>query len=564
MSPEAHEPRAAGDGGGSVPSGESRPANDVTTRELAPPPAPPRIARYEVRAELGRGGFGRVLRCYDPVLDRDVAVKVLHPEAAGSSLDAEGLLREARAAARLQHPNIVPVHEVGNHEGACFIVMELIDGETLERAASREAVSPRRAAEIVRDLARAADVVHRAGIVHRDIKPGNVLLGPDGRPRLTDFGLARDSRGETLSRAGEWKGTPAYMAPEQLAGDPAKLGPAVDIYALGAVLYRLLAGRPPFLAETPLHLQRAVVSEAPTPPRTLRRAVPLELEAIALRCLKKEPEQRWKSGEALAEALDRFLAGAKVPTDPVPRAPPRSRAASAIAGVLALGAVVAAALAARRTPGGDGSELRVSVVPIVHTAVPRAGAPAYQVGVGRRPAVRAGDGIRFEVTLDRPAHIYLFNVDGSGKMYCLFPTLYEQFYRELAPLPDAALLRNPVRAGRAVIPTPIPGHGPDAWFRFDDTPGPERYFLFAANAPIPELEALATLRAGGDPADARRALERQVELTRGSYQIETGTAPAEIRLDEAPDQVMNGLRIELRGKVAVWDYALDHVRANAP
>ncbi len=268
-----------------------------------------RVGRYVLLDELGRGGMGVVHRAWDVELQRPVAIKMI-----GGRMGAERrarFTREARAAARLRHPGIVAVHDVGEHDGRPFIVMEFIDGETLEDSLERDPPSAERIAGIAREISLALAHAHARGVIHRDVKPHNVLLDDDGRPLVTDFGLARDLEGEGLTSSGQPLGTPAYMAPEQAAGRPGEQGPATDVYAVGVVIYRALTGRTPFTdgVDNPIALATRIIRDDPTPPSELEPDIPDELEAIVLRCLRKRPDERWGSAEELASALEAFLAG---------------------------------------------------------------------------------------------------------------------------------------------------------------------------------------------------------------------------------------------------------------
>jgi hypothetical protein len=273
----------------------------------------PSIPGYRILGELGRGGMGVVYQAWQESLDRPVALKVILAGEHAGPEERRRFQTEAEAAARLQHPNIVQVYEVGEHLRRPFFSMELVEGTSLADQAGGELPTPRAAAALIAALARAVDHAHRRGIVHRDLKPANVLLTPDGTPKITDFGLAkRLDRGDSQTQSGAILGTPAYMAPEQAAGKTKEIGPAADLYALGTLLYEQLAGRPPFRADTPLETLQRVVSEEPAPPRRERPAVPADLEAICLQCLRKEPARRYASARELAEDLERFLQGEPV------------------------------------------------------------------------------------------------------------------------------------------------------------------------------------------------------------------------------------------------------------
>jgi serine/threonine-protein kinase len=276
------------------------------------------VPGYEILGELGRGGMGVVYRARQVRLDRPVALKMV---LAGGHAGAAELARfrtEAESVARLQHPNIVQIHEVGESGGLPFFSLEYCGGGSLDRQLNGTPWPARKAAELVETLARAVHAAHRAGVVHRDLKPANVLLTRDGQPKITDFGLAKRldvEKGQTQS--GSILGTPSYMAPEQAGGKTREIGPAADVYALGAILYELLTGRPPFRAETPLDTVLQVVSEEPAPPRRLNAKVPRDLETICLKCLHKEPGKRYATAEALAEDLRRFQADEPILARPV-------------------------------------------------------------------------------------------------------------------------------------------------------------------------------------------------------------------------------------------------------
>jgi WD40 repeat protein/tRNA A-37 threonylcarbamoyl transferase component Bud32 len=268
----------------------------------------PAIPGYEILGELGRGGMGVVYKARQVKLNRTVAVKMI---LAGPFTGPEDLTRfrtEAEAAARLQHPNIVQVHEVGEQDGRPYVVLEYVDGGGLAARLGGTPLPAREAAELVETLARAMHYAHSRGVVHRDLKPANVLLTADGAPKVSDFGLAKrldQSDGPTLS--GSVVGTPSYMAPEQAAGKSKEIGPAADVYALGAILYELLTGRPPFHAATPLDTLYQVVHQDPVPVRRLNPANHRDLETVCLMCLEKDSARRYPSALALTEDLRRFL-----------------------------------------------------------------------------------------------------------------------------------------------------------------------------------------------------------------------------------------------------------------
>jgi len=264
---------------------------------------------YELLEEIARGGMGVVWKARQSSLNRIVALKMILAGKLASEAEVQRFRREAEAAANLQHPNIVAIHEVGEHEGQHYYSMDYVEGRDLG-ALVRESgpLPPARAAECVKTLAEAVHFAHQRGTLHRDLKPQNVLIDAAGVPRITDFGLAKFiERDESLTQTGAAMGSPSYMPPEQAAGHLDQVGPHSDVYSLGAVLYELLTGRPPFRAETPVATMRQVMDSEPAAPRKLNAALPPDLETICLKCLEKNPARRYHSARALAEELGRFL-----------------------------------------------------------------------------------------------------------------------------------------------------------------------------------------------------------------------------------------------------------------
>ena len=257
--------------------------------------------RYAVGETLGRGGMGEVRAGRDLRLQRDVAIKVLGPDVAARANTRERFEAEARAAARLSHPNIVLVYDSGEHEGVPFLVMERLPGRTLADELAGGPLPPERVRSLGVQVLAALAAAHDAGIVHRDVKPGNVLLTPDGEVKVGDFGIAKSVDGGDLTTTGMLLGTPAYLSPEQLSGEPAT--PASDIYAVGVMLYEALTGAKPYTGPTPLALARAVEAGRPPPIRSLRPDAPPDLVTTIERAMDKDPSRRFAGARAMAAAL---------------------------------------------------------------------------------------------------------------------------------------------------------------------------------------------------------------------------------------------------------------------
>ncbi|MFO0807165.1 MAG: serine/threonine-protein kinase [Gemmataceae bacterium] len=271
--------------------------------------------RYELLGELGRGGMGVVYRARQVALNRQVALKMILAGSMASGEQQRRFESEAKAAARVQHPHVVPVFESGRVNGLPYLVMPFIEGESLASRLRKARLAVDEAVRLVAAIARAVAALHAAGIVHRDLKPSNVLLDPRGEPHVTDFGLAKlVEGGSEETQSGAVLGTPQYMAPEQACGGAKAVGPAADVYALGAILYECLTGRPTIVAETPFDALLAVLEGEPPSPRSLNPKLPRSLERVIVQCLDKEPSRRYPSAAALAAALEAYLKGESVPT----------------------------------------------------------------------------------------------------------------------------------------------------------------------------------------------------------------------------------------------------------
>jgi hypothetical protein len=278
-----------------------------------PPPAGRSFGDYELLAEVGRGGMGVVYRVRQKSLNRVIALKLLLPGSLASAADLARFKTEAEATAGLRHPGIVTVHEVGQCDGCHYYSMDFIDGQSLAQRLAAGPLPGRAAARYVAAVARAMHHAHQHGILHRDLKPSNILIDRADEPHVTDFGLAKRlhaDRGQT--RTGAVLGTPGYMAPEQAGGRIKELGPAADVYGLGAILYECLTGRPPFVAENAVDTIMQVMERDPAPPSLLNAAVERDLETICLKCLEKDPANRYASAEDVAEDLRRYLDGESI------------------------------------------------------------------------------------------------------------------------------------------------------------------------------------------------------------------------------------------------------------
>ena len=263
---------------------------------------------YELLEEIGRGGQGVVYRARQKSLNRTVALKVIGLGHWATEAHLKRFRREAEAAASLEHPSIVPIHEVGERDGSCYFSMKLVEGGQLDEVVRHSPMSTRQAAELIAKVARTVHYAHEHGILHRDIKPGNILLDAKGEPHLTDFGLARLVETEcTVTRTKEVLGTPSYMAPEQAVGEATKLTGATDVYGLGAVLYQLLTGHPPFAGGTTYETVKLLLETEPRQPRLLNPKIDRDLSTICLKCLEKDPQRRYSSALALAEDLEHWI-----------------------------------------------------------------------------------------------------------------------------------------------------------------------------------------------------------------------------------------------------------------
>jgi tRNA A-37 threonylcarbamoyl transferase component Bud32 len=314
-----------------IGNGSGSPASSANDPTLAPratnPSGPPPgtqvryFGDYEILEEIARGGMGVVYKARQVSLDRTVALKMILAGQLASDSAVERFYTEAKAAANLQHPNIVAIHEIGRHEGQHYFSMDYVEGRSLAQLVRDFSLPAAKAASYVKTIAEAIEFAHRQGTLHRDLKPSNILIDSSDQPRVTDFGLAKqiEASAGQLTATGSLMGTPSYMSPEQAGAHGGKVGPASDVYSLGGVLYELVTGRPPFLGETLAATLNQVLNTEPVSPRMLNSRVPRDLETICLKCLEKSADHRYRSAGELADDLGRFLAGEPVHARPAGR-----------------------------------------------------------------------------------------------------------------------------------------------------------------------------------------------------------------------------------------------------
>jgi serine/threonine protein kinase/WD40 repeat protein len=313
---EAGLAREVEDGRGNIKDGNMLPEDRSTL--------PPSFGDYEVMEEIARGGMGVVYKARQISLNRVVAVKMILTGRLAKAADLQRFRAEAEMAARLQHPNIVAIHEVGEFEGQPFFMMDYVEGRSLADLSHNEPLPAKLAAAYLRTIAEAVQYAHSKGVLHRDLKPSNILIDQNDQPRITDFGLAKRLDESALSTphspltvTGQVLGSPNFMPPEQATGDRAAVGTASDVYSLGAILYQLLTGRPPFMAETLTQTLRLATEAEPAAPRLLNPAASPDLETVCLKCLQKDPRRRFSSAQELADELGRFLHGEPIQSRPV-------------------------------------------------------------------------------------------------------------------------------------------------------------------------------------------------------------------------------------------------------
>jgi Tol biopolymer transport system component len=325
------------------------------------------LGHYRIVAELGRGGMAVVYKAWQPSLERFVALKVLPAYFQHEPEFLARFHREAKSAARLNHPNIITIHDTGEIDGVHYIAMEYVEGGSLRDRLAAGPLSLEETANILAQIAAALDFAHRHGLIHRDIKPANILFTDDGRPKVTDFGIARASDGTHLTRTGVLMGTPEYMAPEQAEGRP--VDHRTDLYALGVVLYQMLTGRAPFQGTTPHATLHAVIYEPPPPPRQIAPGLPPAVEAVVLKAIAKQPERRFQRGADMAAALRAALLG-RAPKGQAAAAPRRSPLIWIMAGIAAVLVLLLGGLALLLAGGGGGGTAAVPTATAIAWVTP--------------------------------------------------------------------------------------------------------------------------------------------------------------------------------------------------
>lgn len=396
---------------------------------------------YELLEEIGRGGMGVVYKARQRSLNRIVALKMIIAGELATDTAVQRFYREAQSAACLDHPNIVPIHEIGEHEGKHFFSMAFVEGISLADRAKQEPMTPAQAVDIVRTVAQAVHYAHERGIIHRDLKPANILLDRQGRPRITDFGLAKQiGEDSNLTASGSILGTPSYMSPEQATGDAASIGPATDIYSLGGILFRLLTGKPPFQGKSLTETLVQVLHQAPVPARQLKADVPADLEEICLKCLQKDRKLRYATAGELATALSDWLAknggadrsvaaGEAGPKGAKPRILKFAGIAAAcgllaFAGTMLLRSGENAGSADAAVPVADSKDYLLTAGPARQDFQLKVNMVGSRDENGER-RLKEGEDVKFVLETDRDAYVGVWWIDDKGQIIQLFPNQYD-------------------------------------------------------------------------------------------------------------------------------------------
>ncbi|MCA9124263.1 MAG: serine/threonine protein kinase [Planctomycetaceae bacterium] len=403
------------------------PTQRIDTEAVIDVAAPLTMDDYQLEQQLGRGGMGTVYRARQKSLDRPVAIKFLNPDKCRTLHTAvPRFLREGRAIARLKHPHIVGVHGIGRtNEGGYFLVMELVDGQDLRQFA-KQGLAVRESVELLVTVAEAIAHAHARGLIHRDLKPANILIDADGRPLVTDFGLARletDDESDALTQTNDVLGTPSYMAPEQADSRFGEVGPWTDIYGLGAMLYTLLAGRPPVSGNEPIRILSQVISDDPIPSLSAARPdVPARLAEMCDRCLRKVPAERISSAEELVRELRDWLKGSQATAPPATTTKfalgskrLRQGAALAIAGLIVATLLVISNPFRQSEVGSPQSAASIPETVTWSIEAFRDGDVRDRISLLEDPGpLFTGDSIRIRVSFSDPTWAYLFWID-SGR-----------------------------------------------------------------------------------------------------------------------------------------------------
>jgi hypothetical protein len=496
-----------------------RPEDSIPTTRVGPLEAAerPRIGRYQILQEIGAGGMGSVYKGFDPDLQRLVAIKVPRFEgrAEESGEARRRFLQEARAAARVRHPHVCPIYDVGEHEGRPYVVMALVEGQSLARRLQRQGhyESCAEAVMLVRQVAEALQAVHDHGIIHRDLKPGNILLDSDGRPLLTDFGLARLTDTEHLTPTGALMGTPAYMAPEQIDSSRGAVGAPSDLYSLGVVLYHMLTGRLPHEG-TIYEILHKKTNAQPPPPSHFRPDLVPELDAMVMKALAVRPEDRHGSVTAFAQtlaAMSGTLSGARSSEwraspqakEPAPTPPASATARMGPERVPGRARrkwwpwLAAAALCVGLLGAGAAYFLTRSAPPLKGWLDVRVWEPGQKRRYDRRLnqegalPLKPGDLVRIEAELNRPAYVYILMIDTTGHVDPIYPWK-----------PGDWTVRRPdeVPITRLSLPEEDPTGG---WEVSAGPPGMETLVLLGRDTPLPRDVDLKALLAGLPPQKAQ-------------------------------------------------------------
>jgi serine/threonine protein kinase len=506
---------------------------------------------YELIGEVARGGMGIVYKARQPKLDRIVAIKTIVPQQFESESAVRRFQVEAEAAAKLDHPGVVPIYDVGEQDGEHYLCMAYVDGESLATRVARGPLAADEAARIVRDVAEAVQHAHDRGIIHRDLKPANILIDNTGWPRVTDFGLARKQDVVcSLSSDGSVIGTPAYMSPEQASGHSETIGPLCDVYSLGAVLFHLLTGHPPFGGSNVFEIVQRVRNDPPKRLRELEPSIPEPLETICLKCLAKAPRDRYPTAQALADDLNRFLQGQSVS-----RAIPRSAIkwggipfAAALLATISFLLVCAAILLNRTTSPTDPSRPADSPRTVVAagghaTATPLSGELTVRVWDPRKNSLRHGqnfdspgvlplrfgDQIRVEAKTNRPAYLYLIWINSEGEATPIYPwtpaTPWKAEYWRVRPKDE-----------KAVETVSLPSKGGKGW-PIESGKGLETILLLARDEPLPDGIAMESVFAGL-PAQPTLPSESFVWLEPGGQQVASTRQPNFSKLQTIDDSTV--------------------------